>query len=58
MILNFRYYPPDVLSENIIFHRLLSMFHQRPFIFTRFPPQGTVAVVRARHGSLLDIYFR
>ncbi|CAF2881893.1 unnamed protein product [Rotaria sp. Silwood2] len=53
-----RYYPPDVSHEHIIFHRLLSMFHPRPFIFTRFPPQGTVAVVRARHGSLLDIYFR
>ncbi|CAF0874733.1 unnamed protein product [Rotaria sordida] len=53
-----RYYPPDVSHEHIIFHRLLSMFHPRPFIFTRFPPQGTVAVVRARHDSLLDIYFR
>ncbi|CAF4848315.1 unnamed protein product [Rotaria sp. Silwood1] len=53
-----RYYPPDVSHEHIIIHRLLSMFHPRPFIFTRFPPQGTAAVVRARHGSLLDIYFR
>ncbi|CAF2029707.1 unnamed protein product [Rotaria magnacalcarata] len=53
-----RYYPPDVLHDHIIFHRLLSMFHPRPFIFSRFPPQGTAAVVRARHGSLLDIYFR
>ncbi|CAM4903071.1 unnamed protein product [Rotaria socialis] len=53
-----RYSPPDVLHDHIIFHRLLSMFHPRPFIFSRFPPQGTAAVVRARHGSLLDIYFR
>ena len=54
----YRYYPPDVAQEHIICHRLLSMFHPRPFIFSRFPPQGTIAVIRARHGSLLDIYFR
>ncbi|CAF0791935.1 unnamed protein product [Adineta steineri] len=53
-----RYYPPDISNEHIIFHRLLSMFHSRPFILSRFPPQGTVAVVRARHGAFLDIYFR
>ena len=53
-----RYYPPDVAHEHIIFHRLLAMFHSRPFIQSRFPPQGTVAVIRARHGRFLDIHFR
>ena len=42
----------------MIFHRLLSMFHVRPFIFSRFPPQGTAAVVRAQYGPFLEIYFR
>ena len=42
----------------MIFHRLLSMFHVRPFILSRFPPQGTAAVVRAQCGPFLDIYFR
>lgn len=54
----FRYYPPDVLPNHLIFHRLLSLFHPRPFILSRFPPRGTVAVVRARFGPFLDIYFR
>ena len=54
----FRYYPPDVSPEHLIVHRLLSMFHPRPFILSRFPPQGTIAVVRARHGPFLDISFR
>ncbi|CAF1331398.1 unnamed protein product [Adineta ricciae] len=53
-----RYYPPDVEDDQVIFHRLLSMFHVRPFILSRFPPQGTAAVVRARYGPFLDIYFR
>ncbi|UJR30954.1 hypothetical protein I4U23_018466 [Adineta vaga] len=53
-----RYYPSDVANNHVIFHRLLSMFHVRPFILSRFPPQGTAAVIRARHGPFLDIYFR
>ncbi|CAF0776788.1 unnamed protein product [Didymodactylos carnosus] len=53
-----RYYPPEVDDEHIIIHRLLEMFHQRPFILSRFPPQGALAVVRARYGPYLDIIFR
>ena len=52
------YYPPDLVDEHVIFHRLLSMFHPRPFLITRFPPQGMIGVVRARYGSILDIFFR
>lgn len=55
---SYRYYPPDVAPNHLIFHRLLSLFHPRPFILSRFPPQGTLAVVRARQGPFLDIYFR
>ena len=34
------------------------MFHPRPFLFSRFPPQGVIAVIRAHQKSFLDIYFR
>ncbi|WAR19425.1 SELN-like protein [Mya arenaria] len=53
-----RYYPPDVKMEHIIFHRLLSMFHPRPFIISRFKPRGSIACIRAQNDKYLDIIFR
>ena len=34
------------------------MFHKRPFLHSRFPPQGTAMVLRARNENYLDILFR
>lgn len=53
-----RYYPPQMEEELIILHRLLSMFHPRPFLRNRFPPQGGVATVRAYNDKYVDIAFR
>uniref|UniRef100_A0A7M7PUL0 EF-hand domain-containing protein n=1 Tax=Strongylocentrotus purpuratus TaxID=7668 RepID=A0A7M7PUL0_STRPU len=53
-----RYFPPRVKGKEIIVHRLLSVFHSRPFIHSRFGPQGTVAVVKAVSADYVDIVFR
>ncbi|KAH3846067.1 hypothetical protein DPMN_088361, partial [Dreissena polymorpha] len=53
-----RYYPPDVKDEHVILHRLLQMFHPRPFIMSRFKPRGSMAVLRAKSATHLDILFR
>jgi hypothetical protein len=53
-----RYSPPEPDSNELILFRLLSMFHNRPFLISRFPPQGTSLVVRARNTKYLDIMFR
>lgn len=53
-----RYYPPRVEDKNIIIHRLLSMFHPRPFLMMRFGPRGTLACVRAYSEAYIDIVFR
>lgn len=53
-----RYFPPRVKGKGAIVHRLLSVFHSRPFIHSRFGPQGTVAVVRALSKDYVDIVFR
>ena len=54
-----RFYPPVVHGNRGNFiHKLLSMFHPRPFINSRFGPQGSVAVVRAESDKYLDIVFR
>ena len=55
---NNRYSPPEPDSNEIILFRLLNMFHNRPFLISRFPPQGTSLVVRARNAKYLDIIFR
>jgi hypothetical protein len=34
------------------------MFHPRPFLYSRFPPQGAVACVRAENEKFLEIQFR
>ena len=54
-----RYHPPRPVGRGEGFlHALLSQFHSNPFVQTRFGPRGTVAIVRARSTSLLDIIFR
>lgn len=53
-----RYYPPRVEEKDIILHRLLSMFHPRPFLLMRFGPRGSLACVRAYNDEYLDIAFR
>jgi hypothetical protein len=54
-----RYRPPRPLGKaESLLYALLSQFHPNPFVQTRFGPRGTVAVVRARNNSLLDIVFR
>lgn len=53
-----RYYPPLIKGRLAIIYRLLAMFHPRPFLLTRFGPQGTVACIRAENKDYLDIIFR
>lgn len=54
-----RYYPPFYEKEGeILIHRLLTMFHDRPFIYSRFEPEGAIACVRASNENYLDIVFR
>ena len=53
-----RYYPPRVEEKDIVVHRLLSMFHPRPFLLTRFGPRGSLACVRAYNDEYIDIVFR
>ncbi|CAH2281921.1 seleno N [Pelobates cultripes] len=55
---NNRVYPPAPKGKEIIIHKLLSMFHPRPFIKTRFAPQGSVACIRAISEFYYDIVFR
>lgn len=42
----------------IVIHKLLSMFHPRPFVKTRFAPQGTVACIQAVAEFYYKIAFR
>lgn len=53
-----KYIPPRVEDEVVVIHQLLTMFHPRPFLRTRFPPQGGTACVRAVNDEYLDISFR
>lgn len=53
-----RYYPPVVKGRLAIIYRLLAMFHPRPFLLTRFNPQGSVACVRAENKDYIDVVFR
>lgn len=54
-----RYHPPLLgkPSEQLL-HRLLAMFHSRPFIYSRFTPSGSVAIVRAQNDRYVDVVFR
>lgn len=42
----------------VIIHRLLSMFHPRPFVKTRFAPQGAVACLTAISDFYYTVMFR
>ncbi|KAG8194591.1 hypothetical protein JTE90_013327 [Oedothorax gibbosus] len=55
---NRRYFPTKVPQKLLILHALLSLFHPQPFLWTRFTPQGTVAIVRAASDNFYDIIFR
>uniref|UniRef100_G1MSJ3 EF-hand domain-containing protein n=1 Tax=Meleagris gallopavo TaxID=9103 RepID=G1MSJ3_MELGA len=55
---NNRFYPPPPKGKEIIIHRLLSMFHPRPFVKTRFAPQGSVACIQAISTYYYTIAFR
>lgn len=55
----YRFHPPlpEGEGEELI-HALLSQFHPNVFVHMRINPRGTMAVVRARSDSYLDIVFR
>ncbi|MCI4382319.1 hypothetical protein PGIGA_G00013500, partial [Pangasianodon gigas] len=55
---NNRYHPPTPRGKEVLIHTLLSMFHPRPFIKSRFAPQGAVACIRAVSDFYYDIVFR
>uniref|UniRef100_A0A8C0X8T6 EF-hand domain-containing protein n=1 Tax=Castor canadensis TaxID=51338 RepID=A0A8C0X8T6_CASCN len=55
---NNRFYPPPPKGKEVIIHRLLSMFHPRPFVKTRFAPQGAVACLTATSDSYYTVVFR
>lgn len=55
---NNRYHPPTPKGKEVLIHSLLSMFHPRPFIKSRFAPQGTLACIRASNDFYFDISFR
>uniref|UniRef100_G3P3Q3 Selenoprotein N n=1 Tax=Gasterosteus aculeatus TaxID=69293 RepID=G3P3Q3_GASAC len=55
---NNRYHPPSPKGKEVLIHSLLSMFHPRPFIKSRFAPQGAVACIRASSDFYYDIVFR
>ncbi|KAJ7989216.1 hypothetical protein DPEC_G00317200 [Dallia pectoralis] len=55
---NNRYHPPAPRGKEVLINSLLSMFHPRPFIKSRFAPQGTVACVRAVSDFYVDVVFR
>ncbi|KAJ6663409.1 hypothetical protein lerEdw1_009488 [Lerista edwardsae] len=55
---NNRFYPPAPRGKEIVIHKLLSMFHPRPFVKTRFAPQGTVACIQAVAEFYYKIAFR
>ena len=53
-----RYSPPAVNTNHVTLQYLLRMFHPRPFLYSRFPPQGAVACIRAENEEFLEIEFR
>uniref|UniRef100_H2Z5F8 EF-hand domain-containing protein n=1 Tax=Ciona savignyi TaxID=51511 RepID=H2Z5F8_CIOSA len=48
---------PKTKAEKLL-HKLMSMFHSRPFVTMRFSPHGGAAVIRAQNSVYLDISFR
>ncbi|KAK8406978.1 hypothetical protein O3P69_007496 [Scylla paramamosain] len=58
-LLSSRYVPPPPAGpvEDLLF-RLLSLLHPQPFLQSRYGPRGAAAVVRAKTGHLLEVWFR
>lgn len=50
--------PGPLALPQVIIHRLLSMFHPRPFVKTRFAPQGAVACLTAISDFYYTVMFR
>lgn len=48
----------SLVHPQVLIHSLLSMFHPRPFVKSRFAPQGAVACIRASNDFYFDIVFR
>uniref|UniRef100_A0A2K5QXD3 EF-hand domain-containing protein n=1 Tax=Cebus imitator TaxID=2715852 RepID=A0A2K5QXD3_CEBIM len=55
---NNRFYPPPPKGKGVIIPRILSMFHPRPFVKTRFAPQGAVATLTAVSDFYYTVVFR
>ncbi|XP_068935707.1 selenoprotein N-like isoform X2 [Petaurus breviceps papuanus] len=53
-----RFYPPRSRREEDLIYKLLSMFHPRLFVKTRFGPQGTVACLMATSNFYYTVAFR
>ena len=54
-----RYLPPELHGEGEkIVHRLVALFHPRAFVYTRFAPQGSVAMIRAQNDKYVEVVFR
>ncbi|XP_074074179.1 selenoprotein N-like [Macrotis lagotis] len=53
-----RFYPPRTKVKEDLIYKLLSMFHPRLFVKTRFGPQGTVACLLATSNFYYKVAFR
>ena len=54
-----RYFPPRLINPSeILIHRILSMFHDRPFVIGRFGPHGALACIKAVNSKFIQIVFR
>lgn len=53
-----RHFPPQPSGKGQSIHSLLSMFHPRPFVMMRFPPQGAMGCIRAVSKTHVHIVFR
>ncbi|XP_036599636.1 selenoprotein N-like [Trichosurus vulpecula] len=53
-----RFYPPRFKRKEALIYKLLSMFHPRLFVKTRFGPQGTVACLMATSNFYYTVAFR
>lgn len=53
-----RHFPSVIKKKYHPLFALLSLFHPQPFLWTRFAPQGTAAVIRAMSKDFYDIIFR
>ena len=52
------YHPPKPDKQGDLIHAILAQLHPNVFVYSRFGPRGTVAVVRASRDDLLDIVIR